>query len=79
MFDKKYSEHFGFTEQEVLRMMSYYEVENRFPTMKEWYDGYLFGDTQAYKPWSVAKFLYVKNLLFSTICIIIQKNYLRPK
>ncbi len=58
VLDKKYSEHFGFTEQEVLRMMSYYEVESRFPTMKEWYDGYLFGDTEVYNPWSVIKFLY---------------------
>lgn len=58
VLDKKYSEHFGFTEQEVLGMMSYYEVESRFPTMKEWYDGYLFGDTEVYNPWSVIKFLY---------------------
>ncbi len=58
VLDKKYSEHFGFTEQEVFRMMSYYEVESRFPTMKEWYDGYLFGDTEVYNPWSVIKFLY---------------------
>ena len=39
-------------------MMSYYKVESRFPTMKEWYDGYLFGDTEVYNPWSVIKFLY---------------------
>ncbi len=58
VLDKKYSEHFGFTEQEVLQMMSYYEVETRFSTMKEWYDGYLFGDTEVYNPWSVIKFLY---------------------
>ena len=58
VLDKKYSEHFGFTEQEVLQMMSYYEVETRFPTMKEWYDGYLFGNTEVYNPWSVIKFLY---------------------
>ena len=58
VLDKKYSEHFGFTEQEVLQMMSYYEVESRFSTMKEWYDGYLFGDTEVYNPWSVIKFLY---------------------
>lgn len=58
VLDKKYSEHFGFTEQEVLRMMSYYEVESRFPTMKEWYDGYLFGGTEVYNPWSVIKFMY---------------------
>ena len=38
ILDKKYSEHFGFTEEEVHRMMSYYEVESRFSTMKEWYD-----------------------------------------
>ncbi len=58
ILDKKYSEHFGFTEQEVIQMMSYYEVESRFSTMKEWYDGYLFGDTEVYNPWSVIKFLY---------------------
>lgn len=58
VLDKKYSEHFGFTEQEVIQMMSYYEVESRFSTMKEWYDGYLFGDTEVYNPWSVIKFLY---------------------
>lgn len=58
ILDKKYSEHFGFTEEEVLRLMAYYDVESRFTTMKEWYDGYLFGDTQVYNPWSVVKFLY---------------------
>ena len=58
VLDKKYSEHFGFTETEVIEAMSYYGVESRFLTMKEWYDGYLFGDTQVYNPWSVIKFLY---------------------
>lgn len=58
ILDRKYSEHFGFTEQEVRQMMSYYEVENRFQTMKEWYDGYTFGDTEVYNPWSVIKYLY---------------------
>ncbi len=58
ILDKKYSEHFGFTEPEVLEMMRYYQAESRFPTMKEWYDGYLFGDTEVYNPWSVIKFLY---------------------
>lgn len=58
ILDKKYSEHFGFTEEEVLETMTYYGVENRFGTMKEWYDGYRFGNTQVYNPWSVIKFLY---------------------
>lgn len=58
VLDKRYSEHFGFTEPEVRQMMSYYDVEERFPVMKEWYDGYLFGNTEVYNPWSVIKFLY---------------------
>ncbi len=58
ILDRKYSEHFGFTEPEVIQMMSDYGVENRFSTMKGWYDGYLFGDTEVYNPWSVIKFLY---------------------
>ncbi|MCI8991682.1 MAG: AAA family ATPase [Eubacterium sp.] len=58
ILDKKYSEHFGFTEAEVIQMMKDYDVSVRFPTMKEWYDGYLFGNTEVYNPWSVIKFLY---------------------
>ncbi len=57
VLDKKYSEHFGFTETEVRQMMIYYGVESRFSTMKEWYDGYTFGDTEVYNPWSVIYFL----------------------
>ncbi len=53
VLDQQYGEHFGFTETEVLQMMAYYGVENRFPTMKEWYDGYTFGNTEVYNPWSV--------------------------
>jgi hypothetical protein len=58
ILNKKYSEHFGFTEAEVLRLMTYYGVESRFATMKEWYDGYTFGNAEVYNPWSVIKFLY---------------------
>ena len=36
VLDQQYSEHFGFTEAEVMQMMTYYAVESRFPTMKEW-------------------------------------------
>lgn len=61
ILDKKYSEHFGFTEKEVQNMMAFYGTESRFATMKEWYDGYLFGNTEVYNPWSVIKFLYDLN------------------
>ncbi len=57
ILDKKYSEHFGFTEREVVRMMEDYGVQSRFAAMREWYDGYLFGDTEVYNPWSVVLFL----------------------
>ena len=42
----------------MFQMMEDYGVESRFPTMKEWYDGYLFGDAEVYNPWSVVMFLY---------------------
>ena len=58
VLDKRYSKQFGFTEAEVRQAMAYYDREERFDTMKEWYDGYLFGDTFVYNPWSVIKFLY---------------------
>ena len=58
ILDQRYSEHFGFTEREVKQMMAYYGVESRFPVMKEWYDGYAFGSTEIYNPWSVINFMY---------------------
>ena len=58
VLDERYSEHFGFTEPEVLQMMTDYGVERRFGTMKEWYDGYVFGNTEVYNPWSVINYLY---------------------
>ena len=58
VLDHRYSEHFGFTEPEVLQIMTYYEAESRFSTMKEWYNGYTFGDTDVYNPWSVINYMY---------------------
>ena len=58
ILDQRYSEHFGFTEAEVWQIMDYYGVESRFPVMKEWYDGYTFGDREVYNPWSVINFMY---------------------
>ena len=58
VLDRRYSEHFGFTEPETRQMMTYYGVESRFPILKEWYDGYSFGNTEVYNPWSVINFMY---------------------
>ncbi|MCC8111961.1 MAG: AAA family ATPase [Ruminococcus sp.] len=48
---------FGFTEDEVREMTEYYGISNRFPEMKEWYDGYLFGQKEIYNPWSIINFV----------------------
>ena len=58
IIDKRYSEHFGFTSCEVENTMSYYGHEERYTDMKTWYNGYTFGDTEIYNPWSVIKFMY---------------------
>ena len=47
------AEYFGFTDSEVREMMEYYGVGERFPDMKEWYDGYHFGNMDVYCPWDV--------------------------
>ena len=47
------AEYFGFTDSEVREMLEYYEVEDRFSDVKEWYDGYRFGKSDVYCPWDV--------------------------
>ena len=54
----KYATVFGFTEQEVLSALQEYELENRMPDIKEWYDGFIFGKCKdIYNPWSILNFL----------------------
>ncbi|MGN0182157.1 MAG: AAA family ATPase, partial [Candidatus Ornithomonoglobus sp.] len=48
-----YSESFGFIQAEVDELMRYYGIEEKRQEMKEWYDGYLFGKSEVYNPWSV--------------------------
>ena len=51
--DVEFAEYFGFTDQEVKDMLSYYGAEKAFGAIKEWYDGYRFGETDVYCPWDV--------------------------
>lgn len=53
ILNDNYSEHFGFTEDEVNEMLEYYKLSNKFDLIKEWYNGYEFGSTNIYNPWSV--------------------------
>lgn len=51
--DVRFDEQFGFTEREVEKLLSAYQLESHLPEMKEWYDGYHFGDADIYCPWDV--------------------------
>ena len=51
--DVQYDEYFGFTDEEVRALLRYYEISDAYDIMKEWYDGYHFGDTDIYCPWDV--------------------------
>ena len=55
-----YSEHFGFTQSELDEMLEYYDLKEKSTVFQEWYDGYVFGKTEIYNPWSVIN--YVKAL-----------------
>ncbi|MFI3212530.1 MAG: AAA family ATPase [Eubacteriales bacterium] len=59
--NKEYGEYFGFTEIEVEEMLNYYEKSHHMEQIKQWYNGYLFGATQVYNPWSLIN--HMKNLL----------------
>lgn len=58
VLDEKYSKHFGFTIDEVNDMAAYYGQEEKLDELREWYDGYRFGSTEIYNPWSVANYFY---------------------
>lgn len=54
---EEYSNYFGFTEAEVQELSRYYEIEDKFDEIKQWYDGYRFGTTEIYNPWSVLNYV----------------------
>ena len=60
ILDWNYGEYFGFTEEEVRELCRDYGLEHKYDLIKEWYNGYIFGNTNVYNPWSVIR--YVKAL-----------------
>ena len=56
VIDDKYSSYFGFTRQEVEAMAAYYNAPDKLDEIEEWYDGYRFGETEIYNPWSVINY-----------------------
>ena len=62
IFSEKYSEYYGLTENEVVEAVKYYGLEYEMEDVREWYDGYQFGETEIYNPWSIINFLDEKKL-----------------
>ena len=56
VLDNKYSEYFGFTADEVREMAAYYGKREKYDEVCEWYDGYHFGNTDIFNPWSVVNY-----------------------
>ena len=57
ILDSDYSSYFGFTKNEVIEMLNYYGYENKYQEICDWYDGYRFGNTEIFNPWSVINYI----------------------
>ena len=57
ILDDSYSSYFGFTKDEVKDMLEYYEYEDKYQEICEWYDGYRFGNSEIFNPWSVINYI----------------------
>ena len=57
ILDNSYSSYFGFTNEEVRDMLAYYDYEDKYQEICEWYDGYRFGNSEIFNPWSVINYI----------------------
>lgn len=62
ILDSRFNDSFGFTENEVKDLLTYYNYEEYFPETKQWYDGYRFGDIDIYCPWDVISYVDLLNI-----------------
>ena len=58
ILDNKYSQYFGFTSEEIKEMAAYYGAPEKYEEICAWYDGYRFGKTEIFNPWSVINYFY---------------------
>ena len=65
VFNDNFAEYFGFTQSDVEAMLAYYGVSEKIDEVRRWYDGYLFGQTEVYNPWSVTN--YVKTVVMNAV------------
>ena len=57
ILDDRYAEHFGFTDDEVIKICEDYNIQQKYETIKQWFNGYIFGETNVYNPWSVMQYI----------------------
>ena len=57
ILDDRYAEHFGFTDDEVVKICRDYNMNQKYETIKQWFNGYIFGETNVYNPWSVMQYV----------------------
>ena len=62
ILDENYAEYFGFVQEETNQMFEYYNMSQKLGEAREWYNGYLFGNTEVYNPWSIIN--YVKDIIY---------------
>lgn len=72
----RYSDFFGFREDEVKAMLEYYEIYDCMAEVKEWYDGYFVGDSKLYTPWSILE--YIKDHIYYDIKFLKPYWFHRP-
>ena len=63
ILNEQYSDFFGFTQSEVEKALKDFNIEYELPDVRSWYDGYKFGNSDVYNPWSILKFLQFKKLI----------------
>ena len=62
ILSEMYTDSYGLTEEEVVKSLKDYGIEQEISNVKDWYDGYKFGDSEVYNPWSILNFLQYKEL-----------------
>ena len=62
ILSKDYSEYFGFFESEVIEMLEYFDMKYKIEEVREWYNGYIFGESKVYNPWSIVNYVRKKEI-----------------
>ena len=62
ILSKDYSEYFGLLESEVVEMLEYFDMKYKIEEVREWYNGYIFGESKVYNPWSIVNYVREKEI-----------------